>query len=62
MYLIRPPKSVTESTKNIIQRAEERFLMKSARTSLLSLLTSISPNRIDRVILGARIKIQNEYL
>jgi len=62
MYLIRPPKSVTESTENIIQRAEERFLMKSTRTSLLSLLTSISPNRIDRVILGARIKIQNKYL
>jgi len=60
--LIRPPKSVTESTKNIIQRAEERFLMKSTRTSPLSLLTSISPNRIDRVILGARIKIQNKYL
>ena len=49
------PKSVTESTKNIIQRAEERFLLGKC-----SNLTAQPPgqhqlqNRVDRVIFGAQ--------
>ena len=62
-FISSVPKSVTESTKNIVQRAEERFFYGKR-----SNLTAQPPdqhqlqNRVDRVILGTRIKVLNKYL